>query len=503
MQLSLRLVAPFAGAFLAATASAQTIVNTGDDLVAIVAAASSGDVIQIHSDDVFVGLLNWTGKDLTFEAGPGYSPTLRGPDGNNCLQPTSGNPPTIGTFRGLRIEGGIPAPFEAFPLVAHAGSGADKLTKLGFEDCTFGGRPTFGGYGDSKVQAQFQDCVFEDNFLAYGIKTAPLELLLEDCVVTEVFQALCSTIPLGGVQQADITLRRSLFGRGIELNASSGGALTVLAESCVVDGDLEPGTSVPYGVRVFADVVGSFSNLTVTGVTTGLQGQPGVTWHNLLIAGTFGASLSGVDVANISNSLIEDGTFDGLNGNFTASAHWDADYQLLSCSAGFDVGDGAAPGLTGLDFNGKPRVQDNDAIPGAAINVGATEKTGTISAAAVVENGSGVNPTSYVAGTLPTLGGTFDALILNPPGPSPVLTVIIADAAAPPTTSPLWTGELMLALSGAAIYDYAPGAFHSMAVPSGCGLAGLVVPTQGFSVFDESGVLVPKCHNRLDLTLGS
>jgi len=503
MQLPALLAAPFACALLVVAAPAQTIVNSGDDLVAIVAAASSGDVLQINSNDVFVGLLDWTGKDLTFEAGPGYTPTLRGPDGNNCLQPTSGNPPTVGTFRGLRIEGGIPAPFEAFPLVAQAGPGADRITELDFEECTFGGRPTFGGYGDSLVKAEFRECVFEDNFLAYGIKTAPLELVLEDCVVTEVFQTLCTTIPLGGVQQADVTLRRSLFGRGIELNASSGGSLTVLAESCVVDGDYEDFTFVPYGVRVYADVVGSFSNLTVTGVTTGLQGQSGVTWHNLIVAGTFGASMTGVDVANISNSLIEDGTYDGLNGNFAASAHWDAQYQLISCSAGLDVGDGAAPGLTGTDFNGKPRIQDNDAIPGAIINVGATEKTGTIPAAAVVENGSGVNPSSYIAGTLPTLGGTFDALILNPPGPTPVLTVIIADVAAPPTTSPLWTGELMLALSGAAIYHYSPSAFHSMPVPSGCGLAGLVVPTQGFSVFDEGGVIVPKCHNRLDLTLGS
>lgn len=500
----LPLTALCACSVLALPAAAQTIVNTGDDLIAVVAAAASGDVIQIHSDATFVGLFDWAGKTLTIEAGPGYTPTLRGPDGNNCLQPTPANPPTIGTFKGLRIEGGPAAPFPGFPVVVMAYGEAAWHTEVTFEDCTLSGRPTFGGTGLSTGKGSFKNTVMEDSFLAYGYETAPLEILLEDCVVRNAFQAFGTSKPLGGFEHVDVTLRRSVFGRGIDLNAIDGGSVNVLAESCVVDGDLEAGTFVPYGVRIFSDVTGSFANVTVTNVATGIQGQPGVTWHNLLIHGNSGASLAGVDLANIDHSLIEDGTYAGLNNNFAGSALWDADYQLLFCSSGLDAGDNAAPGLGATDLNGEPRIQDNDALPGAVINVGATEKSGSVSPAATVVNGSGINIASYIAGTLPVIGGTYSAIILSPPGsPSPVLTMIVVDVAAPPTTSPLWVGELMLALSGAATYHMSPSAVHSIPVPSSCGIVGLTVPTQGFAIHDVSGALVPHCRNRLDLTIGA
>jgi hypothetical protein len=69
--------------FYTASASAQIIVNTGDDIVAICNAAPSGSVIQIQSDAVFVGQHTWSAKELTIEAAPGFSPTLRGPVDNN------------------------------------------------------------------------------------------------------------------------------------------------------------------------------------------------------------------------------------------------------------------------------------------------------------------------------------------------------------------------------------------------------------------------------------
>lgn len=485
----------------ASAAHAQTIVNTGDDLAALIAAAANGDVLEFHTDATFTGMFDWAGKQLTFQAAAGFAPTLRGPDGQNCIVTSPGIPATGGTFKGLRIEAGTPTPFEPFPVSVQANGAPGAALDLVFEDCTFEGRPTFNGNGPAAVTGTFKGCTFEDNFLATGALTVPLEVVVEDCVAEEVLQVIC--LPIAGTPTfADVTIRRSLFGRGIELSGAGGGLLTALVESSVVDGDLEPGTFVPYGVRLFDNVIGTIANLTITNCSNGIEGEPGVTWNNMLIAGNFGPSLSDVPAANISHSLIEDGTYDGVNSNFTGLAVWDDAYQLVACSAGLDAGDNSVAGLGATDLNGAPRVQDNDPLVGAIVNVGATESTGTLAASATVENGSGINPTTYIAGTLPVVGGTYQALILTPPGAMPAATVIVVDAPAPPTTSPAWVGELMVALSGAAIYDVEAGAVHNIPVPSNCALVGLTVPTQGFALYDEGGPLVPHCYNRLDLVIG-
>ena len=80
-----------------------------------------------------------------------------------------------------------------------------------------------------------------------------------------------------------------------------------------------------------------------------------------------------VRAGEIASSLISDGTFDGLNGNFAATPLVDASLALLPGSPGIDAGNDRAAGLGPLDVFGRPRIQDGDGNGQARVDVGAAE----------------------------------------------------------------------------------------------------------------------------------
>lgn len=487
-----------------ASASAQILVNTGDDLVAICNAAPSGSVIQIQSDAVFVGMHTWSAKELTIEAAPGFSPTLRGPMDNNCIQLVPGNPPTKATFKNLTIERGEKSPtfpVFAFPLVVQTWGTSDLRTEVYVENCTLLGRPTFSGSGNSSGKGVFKNSTLLDHFFAQGFPLTPLELTFEDCVVNGPFTVICNDTTSGLPRSAQVNLQRTLFGGELVFNALPGNTLTVTGESCVVDGDLQPGTLVFSGVNCQNEVVGTFVNWTITHVNTAIKGVPGVQWKNALLVDN-GTSLFNVNLSEIANSLIEDGSFAGLNGNVAGSATMDSDYRLISCSDGIDLGNNAAVTTVAWDFNGQPRIQDNDGDLVATVNMGATETTGTIPGSVVLENGSGVNPTGYQVFSTPMIGTTVTAFIPPVPTGATVLTAVVAAAPIAPTTSPAYVGELMISLSGSPLYFISSGGPLLMPIPNNCALIGLTVRTQGFRFDNVGGTIVTHCLNRRDLTIG-
>ena len=490
--------------FYTASASAQIIVNTGDDIVAICNAAPSGSVIQIQSDAVFVGQHTWSAKELTIEAAPGFSPTLRGPVDNNCIQLVPGNPPTKATFKNLTIERGPKSatfPVEGFPLVVQTWGTSDLRTEVYVENCTLLGRPTFSGSGNSSGKGVFVNSTLLDNFLAQGFPLMPLELSFEDCVVNGSFQVFCLNTVSGLPRLANVTLRRTLFGRELDFNASPGNMLVVAGESCVVDGDLEPGTTVHKGVNLFDNVVGTFTNWTILNTNTAIKGVPGVQLENALLVDN-GVCLETVDLGQISNSLIEDGTYAGLNGNLAGSATLDSAYRLVGCSVGLDQGNNGAVASAALDLNGQPRIQDNDGDLVATVNMGATEATGFIPGNVVLENGSNINPVGYLVFSSPVIGTTLNAFIPGIPSGATVLTAIVAAAPIAPTTSGAYVGELLVSLSGSPLYFTGTGGPLPIPIPNNCALIGLTVRTQGFRFDNVGGSIVTHCLNRRDLTIG-
>jgi hypothetical protein len=484
---------------LTTATSAQIIVNTGDDLAALAATAATGSVLQINSDATFVGTLDWVGKSLTFTAGPGYSPVIRGSVNNLACLLLPNNPPTKATFVGLRIEGGDPPPgSSALPgaFFLQAWGGATLSSELILLDCTVKGVLTAGGTGLSTGAGTFKNTVFEDNLNLYGFFTGTLPLLFEACVIKGPVGAIC--LPFSGNQrQMDFTAQRCRFEGEVGFNASGGSTLNVTMDSCIVERDNL--TAAPfYGIRCYSDAAGTITNTTVTGAFTGIKGVPTMSWHNMLLFGN-GADLENVSSGEIASSVISDGTFDGLNGNLGGPVVVDANLALVACSAGIDSGDNLAPGLGSLDYFGNPRIQDNDFDLALVVNAGAVESTGSIAGSKVIENGNGVNPMGYLAITLPTVGTNYQAFL--PPSPATIATLVVIDAPSPPVTSTAFVGELMLMLSGGAYYDFSLGP-HIFPIPLDCSFIGLQVSTQGFRIHSFFGVVSTYCLNRIDLTIG-
>ena len=492
-------------AALLPAASAQTIVNTGDDLVAIVATALDGDVIEIHSDATFVGQLNWTGKTLTVRAGLGFTPVIEGGVNQSALR-FFGSPISYGAnFEGLRLVGGVWVPGGGFSdpvsVTLSGTGGVPHFANLSLTDCEMADACVVSGTGQFVSTFKASGCTFEAGFISSGTGSWISSAHLQD---SEFFQGIFpSAVTASVTSSANMTvdLERSTIHGGARLQSvATMSILNAQMNSCLVLGD---GTQ-DQGVGTFSNtpgnLTGSCTNVTVKGFVTGLVGADGFTWHNMLVFGNT-TDMSSVVAGTIDHSLISDGTFAGLDFNLGGAPMVDADYRLFSCSPGVDAGDNAAPNLGTADLEGAPRIQDNNADGLAVVSVGALETSGgSTLASATFFNGNGTNPTTYSAITLPILGSSYDSFVLGPP--PTVLTVVAYDAPAAPYSLPSLNGEVMLAFNPAMLLSYSSG-LHSQPLPNLCGLLGLAVSSQGFFVTPGVGGLAVTCLNRQDLVLGN
>ena len=179
----------------------------------------------------------------------------------------------------------------------------------------------------------------------------------------------------------------------------------------------------------------------------------------------------------------------------------DGDLRLLSCSPGVDAGDNFAPGLGALDLELLQRVQDNDADGTATVSVGAFETCGgNFVASATMNNGTGKNPNTFTALSMPILGSSFDSFIIGPP--ETTLTVVAFDAASQPYALPPVVGEMLISITPATIYSYS-SALHSAPIPNECALLGLAIAAQGFYLTPGPTSYSVTGLNRLDLVLGN
>ena len=362
------------------------------------------------------------------------------------------------------------------------------------EDCEVFGLLTCNGLGTTTVQGDFRSTRFESEVYLYGSQSLGMDLEFEDCTFDRLFLATISGAL--STKGADLTVRRSRFRWGARFVSFSVGVLQFNVESCLV---VKENGGFTEGIRVLGGPVGDFSNLTVTGFQTGIQGRPSVSWHNMLLYGN-GQDLDDVAANEIEFSLIADGTHDGLNGNFSGTPHLDADYALYACSPGIDAGINTAPGLGATDLHGDPRFQDNDADFAFQVNVGAVESSGSAPASAVVANGTGQNPLAYIDTSLPTVGATYSSFISL--APATFLSVVAFDAPSQPVTSPSWFGELLIQIGTNTLFNFGLGP-HQQPIPNDCNLIGLDIRSQGFRIDSFQGVVSTHCLNAIDLTVGT
>ena len=512
-------------AFIASPAAAQVVVLDGDDLPAVVAAAPDGETIVINSDATFVGTLSWEDKALTIRGGFGFAPTIKGDVDQNAIDVAPGMDVTL---RDLTIDKGdnvensftsaakfvdgistAPARFEAKNCalggsVKSSFGPEDQIRTVKITDSSVAGSILIRAYRGQQVFVDLLrstvdgDLFFNAADSQGGTTPSTLDATVQDSSIE--FGCEFGTPSSGG--GCDVAIRRSTLGYGVEAYGVYEPS-TLFLESCLLVGP-GPGatSSTRTGLTTSTDVTARCINVTVTGFDVGLETNVGTTLDNVAIFGNADDLHPVLLPIQISNSLIEDGTFEGLLGNFAGTPLVDEDYRLIQGSIGIDAGDPTVAGLGTIDLEGQPRIQDGNGDGVARVNVGALETVPTCTQAAVVLlAGSGVNPQALSTTMPPVLGSDFAIDIATEATTVATVLAIGFDSTAP-ALFPGVEGELLLSLATSPILTLASGN-HPLPIPADADLCGVQVTVQGIRADLSGAATVLSFTNGASLTLGS
>jgi hypothetical protein len=412
-----------------------TIVGDGGNLVAAVAAAPNGSIIEIQSNQTFVGSLRWGGKFLTIQAGSGFQPTVKGSpyDPNTPFNPLGrpavfgvvGSLGTGGLLRGLRLEYGdnapmLPSPYNNFgPYdfsavsisatgttwsdltfendvfaggVGLSGTG-DFIAELTTRDSHFLGGMRVGGTGDHHSHVQLERNVFDgvasidgtgrwqtnvemrDNGLSYMSVGGTGEAARAN-VTMENNSLRALSIGGTGSMQADVTMLSNLLSpdagqAGISMSGTGDFVGRVTAVDNVLEGS--GGTGISMSGISDSSFSGRFVNNTVVGFKQGINvgSNSAASFENMLLVN--GDDIGSFANSTIANSLIADSTFAGTNGNFAGMPLLGPMHELLAGSIGIDAGNNLAANLPAFDIAGNPRILDGNGDGIARVDVGAFE----------------------------------------------------------------------------------------------------------------------------------
>jgi hypothetical protein len=329
-----------------------------------VAAAADGDTIEIRTGETFDGTLTWQNKFLTIRAAAGFKPLIRG---NNALaiQGINGADGTGGLFQGLQFDTSAPLA----TCVSFSSTG-NSFTTATFEGCRFLSDVSIGGTGNYQPTITFRDSIFES---AFGISGTGQSFAR----VNLVRNRLNFGVRIGGTgsYRKAVVSESNYLGDGFFIFDISTATTQLLAtNNLIVNTGLGASDiGIVDNSRPFGDGI-RFVNTTVVNFPIGIYAQAAVpgTFENMLLR-------NGDDILEptpadaIRNSLIADGTFAGVGGNFSGVPVFERNFSLRRGSPGIDAGNNAAPGLPLVDFAGNNRVTDGDSNGVARVDVGAFE----------------------------------------------------------------------------------------------------------------------------------
>jgi hypothetical protein len=382
---------------------ATTIISDGGNLAAAVHNAANNDIIEIRSDETFIGTLGWGGKFLTIQSGVGFHPTVKGSPGPDFSRPAIGNVAgplgTGGEIRGLRLEPG--AMVSGVPLLAYSVAISDTGTtwsKMIFRNNDFAGTVSLGGTGDFKIDSIFEQNRFSAPFSIRGTGNLQVNAVGER---NEFFGAMFTDVT--GRAQIDLNLDSNILHGGVRaggtgdarivLDLRNNFLLPAAGAAPASTGVLLDGTgAIQVGINAVNNVIagtqgtgirltgisrsafsGAFVNNTVVGFDRGLRVETNSTasFENMLLYNK--DDISAFLAASIRNSLISDGTFAGTNGNIAGIPLLGSQYEFLAGSLGIDAGNNAAAGLPSFDILGQPRIVDGNGDGIEQVDVGAFE----------------------------------------------------------------------------------------------------------------------------------
>jgi hypothetical protein len=382
-----------------------TVLGDAANLGTAVAAASNGDIIEIDSNSTYLGILTWHNKFITIRAGNGYSPTI------SSIQNIYGNSSTGGEIRGLKILGPV-----------SINGGGTTFSNLNFYDNTFTSDVTFNGGGDWAIHSIMQNNHLKNVYFdGTGDFTGNVQLdgnTVSGDVSADVFgpshydlnithnvvqgvissgEGVTSVIDSNFVRHgisggsdfeypATMTVTRNVMmdEMGIVFGANS--TVNVNASNNVIlkasDSRWSAGIRV---VEVFdasdSNTKLTFVNNTVVGFDQGIslgnvnRSDPtrrfSMSFTNMLLHNV--DDIDGLLPSEIMSSLIADGTFSGVNGNFGGIPSLGPNGELLAGSLGIDQGDNAAATTLATDIVGNSRILDGNHNGAARVDVGAYE----------------------------------------------------------------------------------------------------------------------------------
>jgi hypothetical protein len=376
-------------------ALAQTVVVTGDNLPAIVAAAADGDTLILQSNSTFQGTLSWTNKRLTIKAGPGYSPRIQGSLDKPAIDLTGSPAPyTQATLIGLRLAPGQTSPgAQKRAAVQTGGTGAatslnvvqvflEKSLLEGdlrgtgtglldsyitLEETTLQGSMLMGGTGEA-----FIALVTSKNCRAEELHCFPTGSSVVLCLVADTEYSAGMRLLPSSVARLEVVGQRLRCGGPVVVEGQANTTLDVDLESSLFNGD---GSGIGLYGRNFNSLSGI--NLTVVDYAVGLDVELPGEFVNLVLSDLDDCLAPVVLPSQIRRSVIADGTYAGVQGNLGGQPWMNSDYALLAGSIGIDHGDNNAPFLSLTDVYGDNRYQDNNGDGTVRINCGAVESLGT------------------------------------------------------------------------------------------------------------------------------
>lgn len=508
MNTALRLGASFLGlaAFALATTAQVTVIPPGADLVAAVDAAQSGDILEIQSNDTYVGTLNWTGRALTLRAGAGFAPTIEGFPGQSAILVRASSAGTVANLEGLTLAGGTATLGTLEIALNMGGTGDNRSATLLAEDCTFVDRVGIGGTGEVALDVTITDSTFEAGLYFGGTGDSSVTAVVEDSTVIDRLR--CG---LTGSATTDLTCRRLRVLGATDLLANSESDLTALFESILGIGPADvTGVGVSCSQLLNASLAARFVGMTITGFDVGISTNTGTAvFENVLLNDNVVDIASTSGLPTISNSLIPDGTLAGANGNVQATALLDANFAPIPTSPGVDAGNDAAVGLGPLDLDRAPRVQDADGDGVLRVNMGAIETPScppTTGASETVRVGVPANPNVLLGGqtSAPILGRTWDPRVDHTsffPGATVDYLAIGRTPVNVPTAA---LGTLLIDPGRILVDQLVPaGTAFQIPIPGDCSFVGFTFNAQAASVGPAVGPTGPiALTNALDLVLG-